>query len=395
MLNKQFPNILIISSQIPQTINAGSLQLYRVLEQYPKENIRSIGPIEAKAEQLAQSFDPFVLPIRLTTTRFAHIANTLNTVKMLPDISVSKIDKLLEDFKPDLVLTLIEILPYAFAALRYAKAKKLPLMTVTMDKPGDFTYIYPSFKQKQLNRIREIYEYANVNLGVSNEMAEHIRTTFNTKADVLYFCPPEGLKARNPQLAGSLRNPPHLTIGYAGSLNLGYGYQLDKIRSTFETTGTRLNIYSHNQPWFPSDNYNYRGSFTQYEVWDRIKEECDAVILPYHFQDGTKETSVYSTHFPTKLSEYLTLGMPVIVIGPEWATGVKWALQHPDDVLSSTNENGRTLKEIFEKLKIDDELRLKYSINPTRATEEFSPKVIKKQFLEFIQKAENILCTSS
>ncbi len=390
-----YPKILIISSQIPQTIHAGSLQLYRVLENYPKDNIRSIGPVEQKAEQLSKTYDPFLLPIRLTTTRFAYLANTLNTLRLLPDLSVKRIDKLLGRFKPDLVITLIEILPYAFAALRYAKKKGLPLMTITMDKPGDFTYIYPSFKASQHRRIQEIYQYANVNLGVSKEMSEYLRSTFKTKSDVLYFCPPEGLTARHHQKAAALRNGSGLTIGYAGSLTLGYGQQLTSMVQTFQKAGVRLNIYSIHQPAFLSPSITYRGSFNQYEVWERIKEECDAVILPYYFHYGTKETSVYSTHFPTKLSEYLTLGMPVIVIGPEWATGVKWAKAHPDAVLCSTKKEDDELISIFNQLKADAAFRLKYSLNPVEAKEEFSPSVIKKQFLDYILKAEKkTLCTS-
>lgn len=390
-----YPKILIISSQIPQTIHAGSLQLYRVLENYPKENMRSIGPIEAKAEQLSKSYDPTLLPIRLTTTRFAQLANTLNTLRILPDLPVRKIERLLGDFKPDLVITLIEILPYAFAALRYAKSKGLPLMTITMDKPGDFTYIYPSFKNAQYQRMQEIYQYATVNLGVSKEMAEYITNTFKAQSDVLYFCPPEGLTPRHPQKANALRNGSTLTIGYAGSLNLGYGQQLQAMLHTFEEAGVKINIYSIQQPTFSSPVITYRGRFSQYEVWERIKEECDAVILPYYFHYGTRDTSVYSTHFPTKLSEYLTLGMPIIVVGPEWATGVKWAKAHADAVLTSIEEKDDKLMSIFNKLTTDASLRLKYSLNPLKAKEEFSPPVIKKQFLDYIQKAEKkILCTS-
>jgi hypothetical protein len=389
------PKILIISSQIPQTIHAGCLQLYRVLENYPKENIRAIGPMEQKAQQLSKTYDPFLLPIRFTTTRFSKLANTLNTINILPDLSVSRIEKLLGDFKPNLVITLLEILPYAFAALRYAKANQLPLMTVTMDKPGDFTYIYPFFKHAQFKRIQEIYRYSGVNLGVSKEMAEYIGSTFNAHSDVLYFCPPEGLNARSPQRSAALRNGSTLTIGYAGSLNLGYGEQLKAMAQTFEKSGVKVNIYSIHQPTFSSPAITYRGSFTQYEVWDRIKEECDAVILPYYFHYGTKATSVYSTHFPTKLSEYLTLGMPVIVVGPEWATGVKWAKAHPDAVLSFTDDYESELIKTFNKLETDKEFRLKYSLNPVEAKEEFSPAIIKRQFLSYIQKAEkNTLCTS-
>ncbi len=383
-----FTKILIIASQIPQTIHAGSLQFYRVLEQFPSENLRAIGPIEKEAHQLCKTYDPFILTTRFTTTRFCELANSLNTIKLLPDISVSKIDELLGEFKPDLVITLMETLPYSYAAHRYALKKRLPLLTVSMDKPGDFTRIYQRMKPFQFKRMKSIYKYASVNLGVSFEMAAYLSNTYNIKSDTLYFCPPEGLTARNISAAAKLKNEGELTIGYAGSMTLGYGKQIESMLTCFEKSDVHLNIYSHQEPSFKSPCVNYRGKFTQYEVWDKIKDECDAVILPYYFHYGTKETSVYSTHFPTKLSEYLTLGMPVIVIGPEWATGMKWAKAHPEAVISSSNEDPLEWSDIFKNIRNNPEVRLAYSIEPVKAQKkEFSTSIIKNQFLQFINQA--------
>jgi hypothetical protein len=48
------------------------------------------------------------------------------------------------------------------------------------------------------------------------------------------------------------------------------------------------------------------------------------MILPYMNPAGSNEL-LYRTHFPSKLTEYLALGMPVVVSGPEEATGVRYA----------------------------------------------------------------------
>jgi len=55
-----------------------------------------------------------------------------------------------------------------------------------------------------------------------------------------------------------------------------------------------------------------------------MQASADAMILPYLNPAGPYEL-LYRTHFPSKLTEYLALGIPVIVSGPDFATGVRWA----------------------------------------------------------------------
>jgi hypothetical protein len=60
------------------------------------------------------------------------------------------------------------------------------------------------------------------------------------------------------------------------------------------------------------------------EMWRTMQERADVMILPYSNPSRGNEL-LYRTHFPSKLTEYLALGMPVIVSGPEEATGVRYA----------------------------------------------------------------------
>ena len=55
--------------------------------------------------------------------------------------------------------------------------------------------------------------------------------------------------------------------------------------------------------------------------------ECDALLLPY--PGGGWLENVFRTHFPTKVSEYMWQGMPVIFTGPAYATGLRWGIEHP------------------------------------------------------------------
>jgi hypothetical protein len=120
-------------------------------------------------------------------------------------------------------------------------------------------------------------------------------------------------------------------LGYAGSLAYGYGEALVDLIPVLREVGARILISTPRPPaklrelldatdvveWMPQ-----RADIGA--MWREMQERADVMILPYAFDAGTNEL-LYRTHFPSKLTEYLGLGMPVVVSGPEFATGVRWA----------------------------------------------------------------------
>lgn len=122
-----------------------------------------------------------------------------------------------------------------------------------------------------------------------------------------------------------------LTLGYAGSLAYGYGEALVDLIPVLREVGARILISTPRPPaklrelldatgvveWMPQ-----RADIGA--MWREMQERADLMILPYSHPAGDNEL-LYRTHFPSKLTEYLGLGMPVIVSGPEFATGVRWA----------------------------------------------------------------------
>jgi hypothetical protein len=137
-----------------------------------------------------------------------------------------------------------------------------------------------------------------------------------------------------------------LTLGYAGSLAYGYGEALVALIPVLREVGARILISSPRPPeklkalleatdvveWMP-----HRADIM--DMWRTMQARADAMILPYMNPAGSNEL-LYQTHFPSKLTEYLALGMPVIVSGPEEATGVRWALGKGPEARGKRQEAG-------------------------------------------------------
>lgn len=122
-----------------------------------------------------------------------------------------------------------------------------------------------------------------------------------------------------------------LTLGYAGSVAYGYGEALADLIPVLREVGAKILLSTPRprgilQPLLEATDVvewmAHRADII--EMWRTMQERVDVMILPYSNPAGGNEL-LYRTHFPSKLTEYLALGMPVIVSGPEFATGVQWA----------------------------------------------------------------------
>lgn len=148
-----------------------------------------------------------------------------------------------------------------------------------------------------------------------------------------------------------------LTLGYAGSVAYGYGEALVSLIPVLREVGARILISTPRPPyklkglleatdvveWMP-----HRMNIL--EMWRTMQERADVMILPYSNPAGDNEM-LYRTHFPSKLTEYLGLGMPVVVSGPEFATGVRYGKGGGE-----LAEGREMLKcEKAEKLKVEEE----------------------------------------
>lgn len=163
-------------------------------------------------------------------------------------------------------------------------------------------------------------------------------------------------------------------------MSYGYGARLRELAPIFHVAGVTLRIYSLQQPDFlGAPGVQYAGAFSPALLWERVKSECDAVILPYcRHRHG--HAGLYRTHFPSKLPEYLALGMPVVVTGPSYATGMQWAAEHPDACIRLPSEDDARWPELLSQLTVDGVFRTKLGSGALKASAEFDPREISSRF---------------
>lgn len=277
---------------------------------------------------------------------------SLRAFGLVPPVPTREIEELLEGFDPELVLCVMQHSNFYDAAARFARLRRLPLVVIVHDVNEQFEPVLPIAVKAMRRRDGAFYRQASRRLCVSPEMEGLCRELYGAAGDVLYPVRGEDLFARPIEAAVTLKSKPGLTVGFVGNLNYGYGDELLRLLPAFRASGSRLVVFS--SPPGPScaellrmpDLVDFRGFAPAAEAWQSVQAECDAVILPYPNPPGKLER-LYRFHFPSKLPEYLALGMPVIVTGPEFATGVSWASRHPE---SSVVWTGGAIYEFADRL---------------------------------------------
>lgn len=384
------PRVLLLTREIPQSVNAGSQQLFRVLQGYPSDKLLVVGPsVPAGAEQLPCRYEVFVPKAdRWVSTRLHKHVNLANALGLIPDYSRRQIDRLVGDFEPEVIVTVMDLFSFYKIASRYARDRSVPLVTLTMDDPMHFQKVASWARPVQKRAVRRIYESAVLSLGVSREMAEWIGEEFGKPTETFYFGPPDGMSPRSPEINLSLRNPDHLTVGFAGSLHF-YGRELQRLMPAFERTGSRLNFYGPETIELPrSEALVNRGVWPIDQLWDAVQAECDALLLGY--PGGGWLENVFRTHFPTKVSEYMWQGMPVIFTGPAYATGLRWGLSHPEACIALVEPGIEEFASCLIALRGDAALRVRLGSGALAAARaEFDPTRIRDQFWQLLRTAAN------
>lgn len=383
-------NILILTSETPNNWHAGSMQLLRVFQDYPAEKLCVIGPaLPPSVKTLACSYRVLPFPIqRWRNTRLHRCAMSAALGIRWFRPSGRTIRNEIGSFRPDAVFTVMDNVSYFLTAYDYAKSNGLPLITMTMDEPDSFEKIFPFLTRLQQQAIGQVYRYAENNLCVSRQMTAHIACKFGCRTETFYFGPPDGMSPRPAELSRANRVPGILTLGYAGGLSYGYREALQAIAEALVNHPVRIRIYSRDKlNWDQWPNVEYAGCFPHDELWNKFQQECDASLLIYAF--AHPEGRLYRTHFPTKLSEYTWVGMPLVMVGPDYATGIIWGMEHPDVALVETHDRLDTLGAQLLALEQDADRRAEMSKAAARVSvAEFDPVRIRKTFMQYMAYGE-------
>lgn len=391
------PRLLFITNEPPHTAAAGSIYFHRLFSGYPADCLRVItnDTLPEPEQCLSCEYSTHrVWADRLQQTRFwkwRTAARVMGGTNFLP---LRELERQAGSFQPDTVVTLMQDSWMYELAARYARKNKLPLILFIHDLPHAFEQVASRLVKRQLKRDRAIYQQAALRFCVSPGMEAWFRREFGLPGEVLLPpCSPNP-PSQDPEQCRMLKTPGSLTLGYAGGLHYGYGEQIAAMVPVLRSTGTRLEIFG------PSPSGNLAGlkeatdvlSFHGYaptpeEAWSGLLARCDAVLLPYLNPPGGHHLQ-YQTHFPSKLGDMLSLGLPLLVTGPLDASGLAWCRNHGELAVCVGDASPEALAAALINLRDDDSLRVRLAgaaqgVDP----DAFSPDSLKTRMTDSIERS--------
>ncbi len=417
-------------------------------ESLKKEQARLfvIGPKPPpEAEVLDCPYRELRMPLaRLEKTRFSMHKRSLAALGLIPLPSHGQVLGLLGGFDPQVIVCAMANTPWILTAERTARKLGIPLVLIVHDINEEFERVFPWAKRALFDKNCFAYRAAARRLCVSPEMVEFLEERYGVPGEVMYPNRSEELQPRPLEMSLALRgegdrpsgsenlrvgegletedgrqetgervqrhvDAPHatshslqasaaLTLGYAGSLAYGYGEALVALIPVLREVGARIHISTPKPPeklkalleatdvveWMP-----HRADVN--EMWRTMQERADVVILPYLNPAGPHEL-LYRTHFPSKLTEYLALGMPVVVSGPEFATGLRYAQAEKRETEKSENLKSGNAEREAGKSRESGQLKssdFAYGLSPQASAQSFSVS----DFLNFAPNGA-VPCTS-
>lgn len=298
----------------------------------------------------------------------------------------------LDEFKPEIIFFYAGDTGYAYNIFKYIKSKykSKSIIYIADDyilKRFELSPFWWVRRNMIVRKMREVISEADMFLTISKEMSMLYYKIFNKKSNIFLNMSESMLieDALNP-----IREKNIFNLIYAG----GFHFNRDKtlisliksIKNINQNSSHKmyLKIFSNN---VPSDKllkkFNVSGVSKFYGGLDlnELKRELNKADFTVHVESFNRK-SIRSTKLSisTKIPEYLSLGKPIVSIGPEEVSSI---LYLKDYSLSITN-----LSELEQKLKsfINDKEKQEELGNKALMLyeENHNPQIKKKELIDII-----------
>jgi hypothetical protein len=334
----EFPKLLYIGDVPVESTLAGSALLYRLLMTWPAERLRIIEPTFFASSTQNRLPGVEYLPMqfgitRLLKTRLSswysaylfHAARRRSTqVMRLANVS---------NYGVDAVLTVAHGYTW-ITATEVARRLQVPLHLIVHDDPVLMTHINKRFEKGFLKLFGEVYVSAASRLCVSPYMAEEFEKRFGAVGDVLYPSRPAGINGFDapPERLAESNRP--LTYGYAGSVHSSSFVQsLVNLSNIAQRRGDRQLIFSNlsaetaNRAGLGGAHVDIQPIIPFRQLVGILREKVDILFVPMSFDPAERFTTEIS--FPSKLADYTIVGLPLLLLGPEYCSAIRWARSNP------------------------------------------------------------------
>jgi len=318
--------ILYISDVVPASLNAGYVLMHRHIERLAKNNqVFAITEDNPKLRHLEMACEG----IRLNDQSQNIPRRILAKLGLEPlwfflrarDIE-NKGLSIAEIKKPDIILSVWSS-PFFLAAFQTAKRKKIPFIVIIHDDWQEMINKKQWSKSLLTQPLRNIFHKAKKRVCISRSTAMEFQKKYGS-ATCEILPPIPSKRHYRPQIeshSGPLR------IATFGEL-MGNIKVLNAVADVLGETGSTLTFFSHGESAerqelakrpFVTDG----GSLGAEELIQYLASNFDVILIPQSFEPEHRH--LVQKCFPSKIPEACQIGLPILMIGPDYGTAYIWA----------------------------------------------------------------------
>lgn len=358
------PRLLYISDVPVEASYHGSALLYRLLQTWPADRLVVIeaGLYASLPERRLPGVDyrtPLLPLRRLHSTRFWswYSALCLRGAKWRARAFLQTARAI----KPDAILTVTHGYSWIIAA-EVARRLGVPLHLICHDEWAGVG----EMQDWKDGVFGEIYRAAASRLCVSPYMVEDYRRRHGVEGTVLYpsRAPDAPRFDAPPRRLGENDGP--FTCVFAGTINTpGFAKSLRDLAAALASIGGRLLIHgpltaeAARASGLDADNIELGGLVSPARLLDILRERADALFAPMSFDAADRSNMEIA--FPSKLTDYTSVGVPMLIHGPAYCSAVRWASREAGVAEVVTEEGVELLAAAVSRLSTDARHRVRLS----------------------------------
>jgi glycosyltransferase involved in cell wall biosynthesis len=354
------PRLLVISDCSVEASVSGQLLLYRLLQGYAPEDLMvvegDIWPSEPARRLPGVSYQTVhYMPWRYSSRLYSYWnAYLLWGIRRWLEWAVD----LANERRAEAVLTVAHGHLWILAAT-VAKRLNIPLHVAVHDDWPSITMAPAGFRPILHRMFRNIYRQAASRLCVSPFMEAEYRRRYECGGTVLWPSRADDMPAGRVQVRD---NHGPFVLAFAGSLpNADYSRRLRGAADAVASVEGILDIYTNaSQVKLVGDGLErscvrLNGFLPPRELIERLSATADVLFVPISFRPEDRTTMELA--FPSKLTDYTSAGLPILIWGPKYSAAARWAAENPGAALCVTDPDPARLAAAVRRLSENVELR--------------------------------------
>jgi glycosyltransferase involved in cell wall biosynthesis len=385
------PRLLYVGDVPVESTYAGMVQLYKLLQTYPPDNICIAQTNIHRSRPDCRLSGVLYKELHVGSSRLLHTRlNRWYSLALLcrSVLFSSGVLQLLDWFKPDALLTVAHGYSWLTAA-QVARRRQLPLHLFIHDDPLTTVSLPRLFSPWLDRQFERVYQQAASRLCVSPFMVEEYRRRYGIAGQLLYAS--RAYDAYVYETPAVQRKNGRFVCGYAGSVNSpSYVNALRLLARALLGLGGSLIIYGPfteakaRAAGLEARNIEYAGVIPQNNLGPRLRADVDVLFVPMSFAPDDRRNMEIS--FASKLADYTATGLPLLIYGPSYCSAVRWARENSGVAELVDAENIELLEKAVKRLASDPQHRQRLAARALEVGEHFfSHRVAWRDFQEALK----------